>query len=99
MEGNDFILFKNGCGNDSTHHGRYEYEFTDEAKERFENPCRNTIFDHVAVEFIGNQSYIYNSLEHPNDDSDPVIFKIRNSRLQNFLRLQNRLQSLNRQQA
>ena len=99
MEGNDFILFKPGCGNDSTHHGRYEYEFTDEAKARFENPCGNTIFDHVEVEFIGN---IYNSLEHlehPNDDSDPVIFKIRNSRLQNFLRLQNRLQSLNRQQA
>ena len=49
----------------------------DEAKARFENPCGNTIFDHVEAEFIGNQSYIYNSLEHlehPNDDSDQVIF-------------------------
>ena len=84
MEGNDFILFKHGCGNDSTYHEPYEYGFTDEAKARFEKPCENTIFYHVEVEFIGNQSYIYNSLEHlehPKDDSDPVIFKIRNATL------------------
>ena len=82
MEGNDFILFKHGCGNDSTYHWPFEYEFTDEAKAG--NPCGNIIFYHVEVEFIGNQSYIYNSLEHlehPKDDSDPVIFKIRNATL------------------
>ena len=76
MEGNDFILFKHGCGNDST----YEMEFTVEAKPRFDKPCENPIFYHVEVEFLGNQSYIYN-LELPDNDSNPVIFKIRNATL------------------
>ena len=92
MEGNDFILFKHGCGNDST----YEMNlcspprFTDEARARFQKPCGNTIFYHVEVEFLGNQSYIYNyehlndeteTVDHPEDDSNPIIFKIRNATL------------------
>ena len=95
MEGNDFILFKHGCGNDSTYPIDHnptitdEYKITDEEKQRFQKPCKNKIFYHVEVEFLGNQSYIYN-YEHPNDetetghpekDSNPVIFKIRNATL------------------
>ena len=107
MEGNDFILFKHGCGNDSTYpidhnpackphtwtscrpYKTREYEITDEEKERFQKPCKNKIFYHVEVEFLGNQSYNYN-YEYPNDetetghpkkDSNPVIFKIRNATL------------------
>ena len=78
MEGNDFILFKHGCGNDSTYE-RYKYVFNDEAKARFEKPCENTIFYHVEVEFIGNQSFLYEI--NPEDDSNPIIFKIRNATL------------------
>ena len=79
MEGNDFILFKHGCGNDSTYHEPYEYGFTYEAKARFEKPCENTIFYHVEVEFIGNRSFLYEI--NPEDDSNPIIFKIRNATL------------------
>ena len=90
MEGNDFILFKHGCGNDSTYFNPWETDFSYEAKERFDKPCENTIFYHVEVEFLGNQSYIYNyeqpndeteTAEHPEDDSNPIIFKIRNATL------------------
>ena len=90
MEGNDFILFKHGCGNDSTYIESYYFHFTEEAKARFDKPCENTIFYHVEVELLGNQSYIYNyeqpndeteTAEHPEDDSNPIIFKIRNATL------------------
>ena len=102
MEGNDFILFKHGCGNDSTYpidhktttnswpYKTCEFEITDEEKERFQKPCKNKIFYHVEVEFLGNQSYIYNyehpndeteTVDHPEDDSNPIIFKIRNATL------------------
>ena len=79
MEGNDFILFKHGCGNDSTYLEPYEIEFNVEAKARFEKLCENTIFYHVEVEFIGNQSFLYE--RNPEDDSNPIIFKIRNATL------------------
>ena len=90
MEGNDFIIFKHGCGEDSTYIESYQYEFSDEAEARFDKPCENTIFYHVEVEFLGNQSYIYNyeqpndeteTAEHPEDDSNPIILKIRNATL------------------
>ena len=102
MEGNDFILFKHGCGNDSTYpidhktttnswpYKTYEFEITDEEKERFQKPCESTIFYHVEVEFLGNQSYIYNNdqpndvtetVDHPEDNPNPIIFKIRNATL------------------
>ena len=90
MEGNDFILFKHGCGNDSTYIEDYGMEFTAEAKARFDKTCENTIFYHVEVEFLGNQSNIYNyeqpddeteTVEHPEDDSNPIIFTIRNATL------------------
>ena len=77
MEGNDFILFKHGCGNDST----YEMNWALRLDPGWTpvGPCGNTIFYHVEVEFIGNQSFLYE--RNPEDDSNPIIFKIRNATL------------------
>ena len=77
MEGNDFILFKHGCGNDSTYIGAYEAGFSDEAKARFDKPCENPIFYHVEVE----KPHETETEEHPEHDSNPIIFKIRNASL------------------
>ena len=61
MEGNDFIMFKHGCGNDSTYHDPSDYRatFDAETKERFDKPCENFIFYHVEVEYVGNKSFTF----------------------------------------
>ena len=96
MEGNDFIMFKHGCGSDSTYNDRSDYRatFDAETEERFNKPCENFIFYHVEVEYVGNKSYTFEHTpktdkwyleylfeDHPEDNSNPIIFKIRNATL------------------
>ena len=82
MEGNDFIIFKHGCGDDLTYHDPsdpYYFSVDEEMEERFETPCENVTFYHIEIEYVGDTSYTYNSvLEEKND---PIIFKIRNATL------------------
>ena len=77
MEGNDFIIFKHGCGEDSkfyTNETRCKYtgwydpdcsetltetRLTEDAKAKFDKPCKNFIFYHVEVEYIGDESFTY----------------------------------------
>ena len=49
MEANDFIIFKHGCGNDSTYHEPHSIEFSEEAKQRFEKPGENFILIHTRM--------------------------------------------------
>ena len=93
MEGNDFIIFKHGCGNDSTYPTEWIgwtnptfTGFSDTAKAKMAKPCDNFTFHHVEVEYVGDESYTYKyeeaddeneTEEHPEDDSNPIIFKIR----------------------
>ena len=97
MEGNDFIIFKHGCGNDSTYHTGWtgwtdptHTGFSDKAKAKMTKPCDDFTFHHVEVEYVGDESYTYKYEEsddenetedHPEDDSNPIIFKIRLLRL------------------
>ena len=90
MEGNDFIIFKHGCGNDSTYLEPDKLEFDEETKKRFAKPCDNYTFYHVELEYVGHQSYIYQyeqpdnedeTDEHPENDSNPIIFKMRKATL------------------
>ena len=90
MEGNDFIIFKHGCGNDSTYHEHHASEFTDEIINRFNKPCENFIFYHVELEDVGNNSFFYKyeqpddeneTDEQPEDDSNPIVFKMRKATL------------------
>ena len=68
MEGNDFIIFKHGCGNDSTYHEPGTLEFDEWTKERFDKPCDDFTFYHVELEYVGDQSYIYKYEQPDNDD-------------------------------
>ena len=94
MEGNDFIIFKHGCGNDSTYSKRWngwtdpsDTGFSDEAKAKMEKPCENFTFYHVEVEYVGDESYRYKYYasdeetdnDKPSPEDDPIIFKIRSS--------------------
>ena len=91
MEGNDFIIFKHGCGNDSSYLGPNEIEFSVETKARFAKPCDNYTFYHVELEYVGDQSYTFKyeqsdtedeTDEHPeNNQTNPIIFKMRNATL------------------
>ena len=95
MEGNDFVLFKHGCGNDSSYENfEFRREITPDGKERFDKPCENFTFYHVDLEHIGNQSTTY-KYEQPDDDADilehaeddvtnPVIFKIRKATISDW---------------
>ena len=63
MEGNDFIIFKHGCGNDSEYTMETPFwssstatKFSDESTDKMKEPCQNHIFYHVEVEFIGDQN-------------------------------------------
>ena len=88
LEGNDFIIFKHGCGNDSEYTlqvpeskfgppGTEKTQFTDESIDKMEEPCKNHIFYHVEVEFIGDQNNTFKHVStepfvHPFDpDFDP----------------------------
>ena len=60
--------------------------FSDKAKAKMAKPCDNFTFHHVEVEYVGDGSYTYKyeeaadenkTEEHPEDDSNPIIFKIR----------------------
>ena len=78
MEGNDFIMFKHGCGNDSMYEDPdSQWDIDRQAKQRFDEPCSNLIFYHVEVEYVGKKSFLYKS----EDDSNPIIFKMRNATL------------------
>ena len=92
MEGNDFIIFKHGCGNDSTYGKGWtgwtdhsDTGFSDEAKAKMEKPCENFTFYHVEVEYVGDESYTYKyyasdeetQTDKPSPEDDPIIFKIR----------------------
>ena len=94
MEGNDFIIFKHGCGNDSTYSKKWngwtdhsDTGFSDEAKAKMEKPCENFTFYHVEVEYVGDESYRYKYYasdeetdnDKPSPEDDPIIFKIRSS--------------------
>ena len=82
MEGNDFIIFKHGCGDDSTYHDPSDwssFSVDEETEERFETPCENVTFYHVEVEYVGDTSYTYNSVSE--EEKNPIIFKIRNATL------------------
>ena len=93
MEGNDFVLFKHGCGNDSTYeNSRFNGgQITPDGKEKFDKPCENFTFYHVDLERFAmtSNSYKYEQpdddadiLEHAeDDDTNPVIFKIRKATL------------------
>ena len=79
MEGNDFIIFKHGCGNDSTYlkdpHNIDQMmggmDFHEEGKERMKTPCENYTFYHIEVEYVGNQSYI-SKYEQSDDENETV---------------------------
>ena len=83
MEGNDFIIFKHGCGDDSTYHDPSDhwssFSVDEEMEERFEKPCENVTFYHVEIEHVGDTSYTYNSVLE--EENNPIIFKIRNATL------------------
>ena len=90
MEGNDFIMFKHACGNDSTYLEANSIAIKEEAKKRFDKPCDNYTFYHVELEYVGDKSNIYKyeqpddeneTDEHPTGPSNPVIFKMRNATL------------------
>ena len=74
MESNDFIIFKHGCGNDSTYHkertwtrstsyplipSNWHTVFSDKTKAKMAKPCDNFTFHHVEVEYVGDDSYTY----------------------------------------
>ena len=72
MVGNDFIIFKHGCGNDSTYHREQTWTrlswgtpippftvFSDKTRAKMAKPCDNFTFHHVEVEYAGDDSYTY----------------------------------------
>ena len=79
MVGNDFIIFKHGCGNDSTYqrgptgsftgwtHPFYSYYWSDKTKAKMAKPCDNFTFHHVEVEYVGDDSYTY---KYESDDKN-----------------------------
>ena len=85
LEGNDFIIFKHGCGNDSEYTlqvpgskfglpnpNAEKTEFTDESTDKMKEPCKNHIFYHVEVEIIGDPS---NTFEYDRfNDPTPSFF-------------------------
>ena len=98
MEGNDFIMFKHGCGDDSTYGKGWtgwtdpsNTGFSDEAKAKMEKPCENFTFYHVEVEYVGDESYTYKyeasdeetQTDKPPPEGDPIILKIRSSQSNN----------------
>ena len=81
MKGNDFIMFKHGCGNDSMYvDSPLDLYINWDAERRFDKPCTNITFHHVEVEYVGNKSFIYNF----EDDSNPIIFQIRKATLKDW---------------
>merc|ERR1711990_295796 len=56
MDGNDFVLIKHSCGNDSNYGDIHQIEFDKETKERMKTPCDNYTYYHVEVEYIGSRS-------------------------------------------
>ena len=95
LEGNDFIIFKHGCGNDSEYTMKPSYsnffhpktQFSEDSTDKMKEPCKNHIFYHVEVEFIGEQTNTFeydefNVPKHPDDDDEnPKMFKIRRATL------------------
>ena len=65
MDGNDFIIFKHGCGDDSeyTMQENNRMSFSDDSKTKMKKHCEDHIFYHVEVEFIGDSSNTYAVLE------------------------------------
>ena len=74
MDGNDFIIFKHGCGSDSeyTMEENNEMSFSDESETKMKKHCEDHIFYHVEVEFIGNSS---NTYEFEESEDGPLIFQ------------------------
>ena len=78
MNGNDFIIFKHGCGNDSvyTMEKNNIHKFSQESEEKMQKHCENHTFYHVEVEFIGDSSNIYEYKESedelPNGSGPPI---------------------------
>ena len=85
LEGNDFIIFKHGCGNDSEYTLQApassfgppnpdapKTEFTDESTEKMKEPCKNHTFYHVEVELIGDQNNTFKA-EESNDSTEPRL--------------------------
>ena len=75
MSGNDFIIFKHGCGDDSeytmakTFDGQDDpLKFSEESKTKMKKHCENHIFYHVEVEPIGNST---NTYEYEESDDGP----------------------------
>ena len=79
LEGNDFIIFKHGCGNDSAYTlqvpesnfgppnpDAVKTEFTDESNEKMKEPCKNHTFYHVEIELLGDQNNTFK-----NESADP----------------------------
>lgn len=65
MYGNDFILFKHGCGDDSDYTMAKQFgqddpnKFSEESKAKMKKHCENHIFYHVEVEPLGNSTNTY----------------------------------------
>ena len=66
LTGNDFIIFKHGCGGDSNYtmekgpDGQDDQnKLSEESKTKMKKHCENHIFYHVEVELIGNSSNTY----------------------------------------
>ena len=77
MYGNDFIIFKHGCGDDSEYtmaknvDGTDDrYKFSEESKTKMKKHCENHIFYHVEVEPIGNYTNTYEYEE--SEDGPPT---------------------------
>ena len=77
MYGNDFIIFKHGCGDDSEYtmaknvDGTDDrYKFSEESKTKMKKHCENHIFYHVEVEPIGNYTNTYEYEE--SEDGSPT---------------------------
>ena len=81
MYGNDFIIFKHGCGDDSEYtmaKNEYDgkddrYKFSEESKTKMKKHCENHIFYHVEVEPIGKNTntHIQNTFEYEESDDGP----------------------------
>ena len=74
MDGNDFIIFKHGCGTDSEYtmkeNNTFSLSFSDESKTKMKKHCEGHIFYHVEVEFIGKSSNAYEFKK--SEDSPPI---------------------------
>ena len=83
MEGNDFIIFKHGCGNDSEYTmklsflGRPLTQFSEDSTDKMKEPCKNHIFYHVEVEFIGDQTntFEYDEFNVPTHSWIPLDYE------------------------